>query len=123
MHGTADDLEVLMADEAGGSVRSAVWGDMATNINHFAPGTDFAPLLAQLSTKACSVPHWGYVIEGSVDVTYLDGSEETISAGEVYYMPAGHNGFRTEGGATLVEVSPADGQTALFKELASLGGE
>lgn len=123
MHGTANDLEVLMADEAGGSIRSAEWGDMATNINRFAPGTDFAPLLAQLSSKACNVPHWGYVIDGSVHVTYLDGAEETISAGEVYYMPAGHNGFRTDSGATLVELSPAADQKALFAELATLGGD
>ncbi len=111
-----------MADEGGGSIRSVDWGEMAANINRFAPGTDFAPMLAQLSGGACSVPHWGYVVEGSIEVTYLDGTEETISAGELYHMPAGHNGVRTVGGATLVEMSPAAGQKALFEELATLGG-
>jgi hypothetical protein len=35
-------------------------------------------------------PHWGYCLEGEFVVRDDDGHEETITAGEAYYMPPGH---------------------------------
>jgi hypothetical protein len=53
-------------------------------------GTDIAPLLEGLEGDLCQAPHWGYVIEGEIVVTYGDGSDETCNGGDLYYWPAGH---------------------------------
>ena len=57
---------------------------------------DLAPMLKGLPNDSCPCPHWGYLIKGSMHITYDDGTEETVSAGEVFYFPAGHNGVSTE---------------------------
>jgi hypothetical protein len=46
--------------------------------------------LKGLENDLCQAPHWGYLIEGEVTVTYADGEEETISGGELFYWPPGH---------------------------------
>jgi hypothetical protein len=53
-------------------------------------GTDIAPLLEGLKGDLCQAPHWGYVIEGEIVVTYADGSDEACHGGDLYYWPAGH---------------------------------
>jgi hypothetical protein len=56
---------------------------------------------------ACSVPHWGYVVEGSLTNGYTDGASETIGAGELFHFPAGHSQFGSTDGARWIEISPA----------------
>lgn len=68
-------------------------------------GTDIAPLLQGLAGDLCQAPHWGYVLEGEIVVTYADGSEETCRAGDLYYWPAGHT-VRVVDDAELVMFSP-----------------
>ena len=53
-------------------------------------GTDIAPLLKGLEDDLCQSPHWGYLMEGEVTVTYKDGQEETISGGDIFYWQPGH---------------------------------
>jgi hypothetical protein len=43
MHATADELVILMRDDAGTDVRSTNWDETAANFNRFAPGTDLGP--------------------------------------------------------------------------------
>jgi hypothetical protein len=65
---------------------------------------DLAPLFKGLPDDRCQSPHWGYVIRGRV--TYKVGDrEETIEAGEAYYIPAGHTPA-IHAGTELVEFSP-----------------
>lgn len=120
MHASADDLTVLMHDEAGTDVRSTDWDSMAANFNRFAPGTDLGPLLAQLPGGDCAVPHWGYVIEGSMTVHYSDGSEETVDAGQLFYMQPHHDRLTTESGVLLAEFSPVDDARRLFEHIAAV---
>ena len=70
MHAAPEDLTVLMEDGAGGSIRGTDFGQFAASFNRFVAGTDLGPLLSQLPGGDCAVPHWGYVIEGSVTVHY-----------------------------------------------------
>lgn len=56
-----------------------------------AAGVDMAPLLAGLEHDMCHSPHWGYVIEGDLNVTYKDGSEEQVSTGDMFYWPPYHS--------------------------------
>ncbi len=53
-------------------------------------GTDFSPLLRGLEDDLCQVPHWGYLLQGRLTVTYADGAHETISGGDLFYWPPGH---------------------------------
>lgn len=70
-----------------------------------ATGVDMAPLLAGLEDDLCHAPHWGYVISGTVVVTYADGSTETCSGGSVFHWVAGHS-VRVEQEAELILFSP-----------------
>ena len=68
-------------------------------------GTDIAPLLQGLKNDLCDAPHWGYVLQGALTVTYQDGSSENFATGDMYYWPPGHT-VRVERDAELVMFSP-----------------
>ena len=68
-------------------------------------GTDITPLLQGLENDLCQAPHWGYVINGSVTVTYRDGSTEQCITGDLFHWPAGHT-VRVEIDAELILFSP-----------------
>ena len=53
-------------------------------------GTDIAPLLQGLEGDLCQSPHWGYVLEGEITVTYADGQHEVVNGGDLFYWPPGH---------------------------------
>jgi len=63
---------------------------MTVAFNELPAGTDFAPLLAGLKNDSCQCPHWGYVVEGELLMKYDDGTEESLIAGDVFYMQPGH---------------------------------
>ena len=64
-------------------------------------------VFAGLPDDRCQCRHLGYVISGSFRVTYLDGSEETVRAGEAYVLEPGHF-VQTLEPVELVEFSPKD---------------
>ena len=66
------------------------YGGMTVAYNELPSGTDFAPLLQGLTNNSCQCPHWGYVVEGELLVKYDDGTEETLTTGDVFYLPPGH---------------------------------
>ena len=68
-------------------------------------GTDIAPLLKGLEGDLCQSPHWGYMIEGEVTVSYSDETEETVVGGELFSWPPGHS-IRVGGDAEIVLFSP-----------------
>ena len=53
-------------------------------------GTDIAPLLQGLQDDLCQAPHWGYLLQGQLEVAYRDGSQETVRTGDLFYWPPGH---------------------------------
>ena len=53
-------------------------------------GTDISPLLQGLEGDLCQSPHWGYLLQGELTVTYSDGKSEDISGGDLFYWPPGH---------------------------------
>ena len=61
-------------------------------------------LLAPMPHGLCGVPHHAYVISGSMEVIYKDGSVETCKAGDVCYWPAPHN-FKSKEGAEIIQFS------------------
>lgn len=81
-----------------------------------AAGTDIAPLLEGLEGDACQSPHWGYLIEGEVTVSYTDGSEETIRGGDLFYWPPGHS-VRVAQDAEIILFSPQHEHTAVINHI------
>jgi hypothetical protein len=105
MRGSKSDLPVML--EAGESaIRGADWGGMRALVVSLPTGTDITPLLKGLPDDRCSCPHWGYVIRGRMRVISADG-EETLQAGDVFYMAPGHTVF-VEEAVEFVELAPAD---------------
>ena len=91
-----------------------VWGDMQCAYHIFAPGTDFTALLEPLPRHLCEVPHWAYVLSGTLNVIYEDGTVDACSAGDVCFWPAPHN-FKSEEGAEIIQFSTAGGLAAQAK--------
>ncbi|MGZ4287664.1 MAG: cupin domain-containing protein [Solirubrobacteraceae bacterium] len=60
-----------------------------------------------LPDDRCQCDHWGYLFTGSFRVTYLDGSEEVVTAGDAYHLRPGHF-VQTFEPVELVEFSPAE---------------
>jgi len=103
--------------EAGGvCIQGEDWGDINVARIRFPAGADAGPLLEGLPNDLCQCPHWGAVIKGSIHVTYADGSEETVHAGEVYYWPPGHT-VRVDEDYESIEFSPSGQMGELIEHL------
>jgi hypothetical protein len=46
------------------------YGTMGGEYFSFTAGTDITPLLEGLEGNLCQTPHWGYIIEGGLTVTF-----------------------------------------------------
>jgi len=92
------------------------WGGMTVDMNKAPAGTDFTPLLEGLENDHCQVPHWGYVIEGAIQIEYEDESKEVFSEGEVFYMKPGHTAVVLKD-LKLISFSPEEGMHELGAHL------
>lgn len=101
-----EELPVVM--QAPGTVMRNLpgYGGMTAAFNEIPAGTDFTPLLKGLQNNSCHCPHWGYVVEGVMRVVYDDGSEETLSSGDIFYMPPGHTAI-VEEDIKMIDFSPS----------------
>jgi hypothetical protein len=93
--------------EAGGvCIQAQDWAELNVARIRFPKGADATPLLKGLPQDLCQCPHWGTVLKGSIHVRYGDGTEETVTAGDVYYWPPGHTVWVDED-YEAVEFSPS----------------
>ena len=81
------------------------YGRMAGEYFSMSTGTDITPLLKGLENDLCQSPHWGYLIEGVVTVTYQDGKSEVVTGGDLFYWPPGHT-LRVGKDAEIILFSP-----------------
>lgn len=103
MHASKYDIPVAL--EAGTAYsRDTQWGEMNIAFEGFPAGMDTRPLFKGLPDDCCQCPHWGVLFKGRLKVLYAL-SEETIEAGQAYYLPPGHN-VVVEEDSELVEFSP-----------------
>ncbi|PTL75213.1 cupin domain-containing protein [Vitiosangium sp. GDMCC 1.1324] len=69
----------------------------------FEPGwrwsTDVQPIAG---TKSCQVAHTFYIVSGSMEIVMDDGSRGMLSAGDVAYIPPGHDAWVVGGEACLM---------------------
>lgn len=105
MRSSKADLPKTMEME-GSIIREAEWGDTHIEYGNFVKEFDVTPLLKGLPDDRCQCPHWGYLIKGNIKLKTKDG-EETLKAGDIYYMPPGHTAIIGEG-AEYVEFSPKE---------------
>lgn len=119
------DIPVTM--EGPGTVMRAQdnFGGMTICFNQLPKGTDFTPLLNGLKNDSCHCPHWGYVLSGKLRIRYTNGTEETLTDGDVYYLPDGHTAMVQED-IKLIEFSPSKEFSEVMahvgKKIAELGG-
>lgn len=68
-------------------------------------GVDTTPLFMGLEGNLCQSPHWGYVISGRLTTTDANGLQETVTANDMFYWPAGHN-VKVHADAEIIMFSP-----------------
>ena len=81
------------------------YGNIAAEHFIMTKGTDLSSLLEGLEDDLCQSPHWGYVVSGTLTVTYADGNEETDESGDLFYWPPGHT-VRADEDTDFVLFSP-----------------
>ena len=107
MHILKEKLPVTMDSPGMKMTLQMGWGGMGVSFNEFGPMDRKASdaMFEGFPDKNCPIPHWGYMIKGSMHVRYKDGKEEVIKAGEVFYLPEGHTGW-SDDGMSWIEFSP-----------------
>jgi len=106
MHSTKDEIEPMEFGEY--ERRTADLGDWRVAWETLPAGfpPDPSPFKG-LPDDRCHCLHLGVVLTGSFRVTYLDGAEEVVRAGEAYRLDPGHFVQATER-TEVIEFSPRD---------------
>ena len=91
-------------------------GTMAGEYFSLGAGTDIAPLLKGLKDDTCQAPHWGYILDGEVVVTYSSGKSETCAKNDLFFWPPGHS-VRVVRDAEVILFSPEREHTAVMDHM------
>lgn len=60
----------------------------------FQPGWKWSTCVKPIAnTKSCESSHLGYIISGQLHVVMDDGTEDEFGAGDVAYIPPGHDAW------------------------------
>ena len=111
MHAVRHELPLCL-DEGPLSSREATWGPVHVVFQSLPAKWTDAALFADAPAGGCPCPHWGYMLRGTMRITYAD-HDELVHAGAAYYIPAGHT-IRAITDCELVEFSAeAEYQAAL----------
>jgi hypothetical protein len=97
-------LEVSVGDAR---VRRGAWTDRVVRVLDLPPDTQIGCAGAETPDVLCRSSHWGYVLEGSIEVRFAFGERESARAGDIYYWPALHTCW-TDEGVRCLEFSPAE---------------
>ncbi len=61
---------------------------------NFEPGWRWSECIKPVAgTESCQASHVGYAVSGQLTVRLDDGTEKTISAGDAYTIPPGHDAW------------------------------
>lgn len=92
------------------------FGKIAGEYFSLGAGTDIAPLLEGLDHDTCHAPHWGYVLEGELVVSFVGGRESTFCGGDMFFWPPGHS-VRVVDDAELILFSPQREHVAVIDHM------
>ncbi len=84
------DVPGAVARQKTGFGDATGYGTISGEYFSLGAGTDIAPLLRGLEDDLCHAPHWGYVLQGELVVTFADGTQELPVGGDLFYWPPGH---------------------------------
>ena len=79
-------------------------------------GVDTTPLFEGLEGDLCQSPHWGFVLSGRLTTTDADGAQETVTANDLFYWPAGHN-VKVTDDAEVIMFSPQREHTEVIDHM------
>ena len=79
-------------------------------------GADITELLRGLEDNLCQAPHWGYMIEGQLTITFADGKRERVSGGDLFYWPPGHT-VRADADTEVILFSPQHEHTKVIDHM------
>jgi len=99
--------------------RTVDQGGMTIAFERLSAGVETAPLFRGLPDDACQSPHWAYLIAGRLRVLSTEGAEESIVAGQAYYLPAGHN-VVVDQDALVLEFSPTEDRARTMEHAAQM---
>jgi hypothetical protein len=106
MHVSKDELEPTVIGEYEGRQIDAAGIRIAFESMPAQFPPDASPFKG-LPDDRCQCDHWGYLFKGSFRVTYLDGPDEIVRAGEAYHLRPGHF-VQTIEPVEMIELSPVD---------------
>ena len=70
----------------------------------FEPGWRWSKCIKPVAkTDLCQLPHAGYAVSGRMTVRQKDGTEKTISGGDAFSIPPGHDAW-VEGNEAFVGI-------------------
>ena len=122
MHIAKEDVQVQM-EIPGATVRqqfdfgeAGSLGPISGEYFTLSAGVETTPLFAGLEGNACRCPHWGYVLQGRITTTDASSTEETVSSGDLFYWPAGHN-IRVDEDAEIIMFSPQAEHTKVIDHM------
>ena len=70
----------------------------------FEPGWRWSECIKPVAgTESCQISHVGYAVSGQITVRLDDGTEGTISAGQSFTIPPGHDAW-VDGDETFVAI-------------------
>jgi hypothetical protein len=106
MHVSRDELEpTVIGEYEGRSIDSGAFRIAFESMPARFPPDESA--FQGLPDDRCQCDHWGYLFKGSFRVTYKDGPDEVVHAGEAYHLRPGHF-VQTLEPVELIEISPVD---------------
>jgi uncharacterized RmlC-like cupin family protein len=82
-------------------------GGYTVTFQRFGPDLDHTAFLKGAPDDRCQCHHWGYVLEGRVTFRFAD-REETVRAGDAFYVPPGHIPVGNDPGTLVVQFTPTD---------------
>ncbi|GAB3566340.1 cupin domain-containing protein [Arthrobacter alkaliphilus] len=75
-------------------VENVTVGDYTIGRLTFEPGWSWADCIKPLAqTESCQLNHVGYCVAGTLEVETTDGNKISISKGDSYTIPPGHNAW------------------------------
>ena len=117
MRGQVQDIPVAMEVPGVRIASSGGWGGMVFEHIECTDRMDVGPMMEGLPGDLCPCPHWGYMLKGAFHTQYSDNTEEVVTEGDAFYMPAPHTGW-FEAGSTMILFSPEAEATQVAEHVA-----